>query len=58
MTGGPAWPMSVLTSEPFNPMLSQQLHDTLARAVELTETFEAQNRYPSMPRLAFAATRR
>jgi hypothetical protein len=46
MTGGPAWPMSVLTSEPFNPMLSQQLHDTLARAVELTETFEAQNRLP------------
>jgi hypothetical protein len=38
--------MSVLTSEPFNPMLSQQLHDTLARAVELTETFEAQNRLP------------
>ena len=27
-------------------MLSQQLHDTLARAVELTETFEAQNRLP------------
>jgi hypothetical protein len=33
-------------SEPLNPMLSQQLHDTLARAVELTETFEAQNRLP------------
>jgi hypothetical protein len=49
MTGGPAWPMSVLScqpAKPLNPMLSQQLHDTLARAVELMETFEAQNRLP------------
>ena len=34
------------TSEPFNRALIQRLHDTLARAVELQETFQAQLRLP------------
>jgi hypothetical protein len=34
------------TSEPFNRALIQRLHDTLARAIELQETFEAQHRLP------------
>jgi hypothetical protein len=37
---------AVPTSEPANPALIQRLHDTLARAVELEETFEAQHRLP------------
>jgi hypothetical protein len=34
------------TREPFNPTLIQRLHDTLARAVELQDTFVAQHRLP------------
>ena len=37
---------AVPTSEPRYPALIQRLHDTLARAVELEETFEAQHRLP------------
>jgi hypothetical protein len=35
------------TREPFNPTVVQRLHDTLARAVELDEIFEAQHRLPT-----------
>lgn len=37
---------AVSTSEPPYPAPIQRLHDTLARAVELEETFEAQHRRP------------
>ena len=34
------------TSQPLDPTLGQRLYDTLARAVELEEIFEAQHRLP------------
>jgi hypothetical protein len=37
------------TREPFDPSVLQRLHDSLARAVELHETFVAQHRLPVHP---------